>query len=121
MRKKLFDKISELNNEQSFDYIFLSGDITHQGQEFTDSHIKMIHEILELINLGPEKLLIVPGNHDLTRNPPRTELISDILKHTASTPSDFLDFTLSEQKHLDVLLSSFDQFNKFHLQLKNSE
>ena len=119
MRRKLFDKISELNTEQSFDYIFLSGDITHQGQEFTESHIKMIQEILELINLGTEKLLIVPGNHDLTRNPSRTELISDILTNTSSTPSDFLDFTLSEQKHLDVLLSSFDQFNEFHLKIKN--
>ncbi|SIR68701.1 Calcineurin-like phosphoesterase [Peribacillus simplex] len=118
MRRKLLDKISELNTEQSFDYILLSGDITHQGQDFTDSHIEMIQEILDSIKIGTEKLLIVPGNHDLTRNPSRTELINNVLTSTVPTPSDFLDFTLLEQKDLNILLSSFEKFNEFYTKLK---
>jgi len=119
MRRKLLDKISELNAENSFDYLFISGDITNQGQKYSDVHIRMIKMILETINLNVDQLFIVPGYHDLTRNPSRTELIENILGNTSQSPSDLLDTIIKEdEESLDVLLSSFQQFNEFYIEIK---
>lgn len=81
------------------------------------SHIEMTQSILESINLGTKKILIAPGNHDLTRNPSRTELINNI--NLSPTPSDFLDCTLHGMSDLDILLSSFKKFDEFYLKLKD--
>ncbi|MCU4819332.1 metallophosphoesterase [Bacillus cereus] len=118
MRRKLLDKIAELNNEQSFDYLLLSGDITHQGQDFSELHMQMIQEILSSIDLEKENLLIVPGNHDLIRDNARTDLIAEILDIASGSPSDYLDTILKEEGKLDVLLGSFNKFNEFHIKLK---
>lgn len=117
MRRKLLEKVSAIHADKSISYVFLSGDITHQGQDFTDAHIKMIQEIMVICEIAVDKLLIVPGNHDLTRNIERTEFIENIYKNPV--PSDFLDSSLNEQELLDVLLSSFDKFNDFHSKLKD--
>lgn len=118
MRRKLLDKITILNKEKSFDYVLLSGDITHQGQEFSETHIEMLKDILTSVDLGVDNLLIVPGNHDLVREASRTELIQEVLTGTHNSPSEFLDNILSDEKSLNILLSSFNKFNEFHLKLK---
>lgn len=119
LRHSFFKKITELNSEKSYDYIFLSGDISHQGQAFNETAKNLLEDLLNTLNLDSNKLIIVPGNHDLIRNSDRSELIGKIKGHEA--PSDYLDEILMESYPREILLSSFKEFKEFYELIKNEK
>lgn len=46
------------------DYIVIAGDITDQGNKNYSEPKDHIDKLLEVFNLGPERVIMVPGNHD---------------------------------------------------------
>lgn len=118
LRQMFLKKISELHTEHPYNYIFLSGDISHQGQGFNELSKKIITDILSELNLKSEQLIIVPGNHDLVRNDKRTTLIQEIKENKC--PSDFLDEILSIPEKRDILFSSFQDFYTYFNLIKGN-
>ncbi|MDQ0220975.1 metallophosphoesterase [Peribacillus cavernae] len=119
LRHSFMKKITDLHTENNYDYIFLSGDISHQGQAFNENTKKLIEDLMNTLELDTNKLIIIPGNHDLVRNSDRSELIEKIKAH--ENPSDYLDETLMVSAQKEILLSSFKEFEKFYELIKNEQ
>ncbi|MCZ8533364.1 metallophosphoesterase family protein [Psychrobacillus psychrodurans] len=118
MRNKIIEKISQISENNPYDYILLSGDITHQGGAFSEIHVDFIKKILSATNLSNNNLIILPGNHDLVRNPFRTDLIKKIYNSQDISPSDYLDEILNQTSEKEKLLSSFEDFLNFYFDIK---
>jgi len=54
---------------EQVDFVVFSGDLTHDGEktEFKVARKHLLAPILKAVGLGPERLFIVPGNHDFPR------------------------------------------------------
>ncbi|MGV7098272.1 metallophosphoesterase family protein [Bacillus subtilis] len=119
LRHKFMKKITELKSEKNYDYLFLSGDISHQGQDFNETAKNLIEDLLNILDLDSDKLFIIPGNHDLIRNSDRSQLIEEIKGH--ENPSDFLDEILMISKQREILLTSLKKFKEFYEIIKNKK
>ncbi|MFU1719519.1 metallophosphoesterase family protein [Bacillus velezensis] len=117
LRHAFLRKITELNSEENYDYIFLCGDISHHGKPFNETAKNILEELLKILDLDSNKLIVIPGNHDLTRNSDRSELIDKIKGH--ENPSDYLDEILLISKQREILLTSFKKFEEFYELIKN--
>lgn len=51
------------------DFVIFSGDLAYQGQtqEFEEARKQLLDPVLESVGLTPDRLFMVPGNHDLDR------------------------------------------------------
>ncbi len=70
MRDALIDEINELNKEQPFSFILITGDISDQNRGY-DKARELIWEIMSITGLSSKCVFIVPGNHDLDRKKPK--------------------------------------------------
>ncbi|RFB33530.1 metallophosphoesterase [Bacillus sp. RC] len=117
LRGKLLNKLSELHQEKSYDFVILTGDISHQGKGFTENQTKFLLKILETLDLTVDDLFLVPGNHDINREEERSKLINEINKD--NNPSDALDSYMENEVERSVLLKSFEAFQTFYTSLFN--
>lgn len=69
MRDALIDEVEELNNDQRFDFIIITGDISDKDTGY-DLAEDFILELIYRIEIDRKKVFIIPGNHDLSRNIP---------------------------------------------------
>ena len=77
MRKTLPDYIASL--DQSFDYIFCTGDIKEWNVAYDKTFIDYFSTICKAANIDLEHLFIVPGNHDVDiSNPERNSIIKKL-------------------------------------------
>ncbi|MGG3586024.1 hypothetical protein CN890_18415 [Priestia megaterium] len=75
MRVGFFDYLKH-HFEGKVDCLFITGDITHQGQEFTDDVYEFLNNIVIALDIDKEKIYMIPGNHDITR----TNLMGNVIK-----------------------------------------
>ena len=69
MRDALIDEVEELNNEEKFDFIIITGDISDKDTGY-DLAEEFILELIYRIDINKQNVFIIPGNHDLSRNIP---------------------------------------------------
>ncbi|MGU8456272.1 SAVED domain-containing protein [Clostridium perfringens] len=69
MRDALIDEVEELNNEEKFNFMIITGDISDKDSGY-DLAEEFILELISRIEIDKEKVFIIPGNHDLNRNIP---------------------------------------------------
>ena len=119
MRISLLKKINELNQVNPFNFVILTGDLSHQGQDFNETQINFFEEILHILNLAKEQIYIIPGNHDIKRNNDRTDLIKEIVE--SKNPSNTLDEFLQDEDKKSKILGSFDSFSTFYFNFSGSE
>ncbi|MGV8174961.1 MAG: metallophosphoesterase family protein, partial [Methanothrix sp.] len=65
------EKRTDINFALSkIDFIVFSGDMAFSGkpEEYTAAKVELLEPILKAAGLSPDKLFVVPGNHDLDRN-----------------------------------------------------
>ncbi|MFA6245929.1 MAG: metallophosphoesterase [Mucilaginibacter sp.] len=70
------NSIEKINNEQQVDLVVFSGDLIDQGgksfnspeQAFLSFYDNVIRKICSKLNIGDDKFIICPGNHDAVRN-----------------------------------------------------
>ena len=55
---------------EKIDFIIFSGDVAFSGktEEYQAAKKELFEPILKACGLGPDKLFIVPGNHDIDRD-----------------------------------------------------
>lgn len=96
--------------QQTFDLIFVSGDIAYAG----DTHDyelaqSFFSKLLMITGVSKEHLFFVPGNHDIKRN-----VSVDMTAKTIPQESiDDIDTILSDESFSAAFLSKFENYNEF--------
>ena len=84
LRKKLIDKIETYRKiNGKFDYLFITGDILHKGNQDIKEKKEIIEYLLELAKAAEceeENVILCAGNHDLKRFRARKNTLDNILK-----------------------------------------
>jgi len=80
LRRKLFDKLTEINRQQAINALFITGDITDKNAQYTDELNTFINQLLSIMGLTKDRLFMVPGNHDIARSSSRDEALLKIRK-----------------------------------------
>lgn len=87
---------------EKIDFLVISGDVSnHSTKEQYSAAVELIESIVEKYNIDKGKIIIVPGNHDLSWN------ISK--KSSVPTSTDIEDEDYNEE----IYKMRFDNFNKF--------
>ena len=111
MRQSLLKYIRQLQKENGFDMVFITGDIVYQGGKFDKEVEKFIGDILKEARVTAENLYIVPGNHDIVR----TNLRKTILEGIASRNSEQAEL---DKETLEELKKGQKKFNTFYKKIK---
>ena len=111
MRDSLIDQIKKITDDKVINFVVVSGDLVYQNASY-DSQLKnFLESIVKTCNISKENLFIVPGNHDLKRNQPRTLLLEGIRK-------DKFKF---EQDTVEQLQKDFKKYRTFFNKIKNQD
>ncbi|WP_195971403.1 metallophosphoesterase family protein [Clostridium thermobutyricum] len=78
MRDMLIKSIINKYTDKKFDFITITGDLAFRGGSYNKSLSKFILDLSTSCGVTEDNIFIVPGNHDLTRSPMRTRLITSI-------------------------------------------
>ena len=94
------------------DFIVFSGDLAYSGkpEEYQAAKENLLSPLLEACGLGPERLFIVPGNHDLDRG--AFELLPESLLHPLLR-EDEIQKWLTDEKKKNRLLEPFEAYCRF--------
>lgn len=80
MRDSIINKLKEIKADRVISFVVVSGDLVYQNGTYDSQLKKFLDSIMEICNITKDNLFIVPGNHDLKRNQPRTLLLNGIRK-----------------------------------------
>ena len=94
------------------DFIVFSGDLAFSGKEgeYEAAKINLFKPVLEATGLTPERLFIVPGNHDLDRE--EFELLPEALQKPFES-EDLVKQWLENKKKRQRLLEPFAAYKQF--------
>lgn len=106
------EKCKQLNEYESIDYVIISGDLAQSGK--TSEYESFYNDILKPLfnNLKKAKLLIIPGNHDLTYDhldvnlyltTSKKDYLKKIEKHKLF--KNYLDFFSQRKEHFSKEMS----------------
>lgn len=95
------------------DFVVFSGDVAFQGkaEEFESARRELFDPVLEILGLTPDKLFIVPGNHDLSRDHVN-EMLPEALQSPFTKEEDVQKW-LTDEKRRDRALEPFEEFTRF--------
>lgn len=106
-RSRIDERLAKL------DFIVFSGDLAHSGKkdEYDRAKQLLLDPLLEVTGLTPDRLFIIPGNHDLDTDR------FDFLPGGLATPLEEADvvnkWLAGEKKYLDTALDPFTAFRDF--------
>ncbi len=107
------ERCREISPElDKIDFIVLSGDVAHSGksEEYSAVTEHLIRPLLEAAGVGPDRLFIVPGNHDLERA--AFELLPASLTKPFTSEED-VQLWLGDEKKRACLLAPFEAYHNF--------
>lgn len=77
LRDKLIDYLSD--NKSNIDYLFITGDIADKGGQYGAEVISFLDDVMNAVEIGKSELFMIPGNHDITRDPMVERLANQII------------------------------------------
>ena len=102
LRRNIIKHISE--NNVKVDIIAFTGDIIDRDDETAFSQsIEFFKELLKICNLSEDRLVIVPGNHDMERN----EVINNMLDPEKIKMDQYVE---DNWKYLSVRMKGYSDF-----------
>ncbi|MBR0621882.1 metallophosphoesterase family protein [Bacillus pumilus] len=110
MRDKLIEYLSELKKDSNFDFLLLTGDIAHRGNDYNEDLVEYLNNMIVEIELNKENVHLIPGNHDVSRDSTRTLIIEGILK--SDNPSEKLDDL--DPKSINLIIEGQRKFFNFY-------
>jgi predicted phosphodiesterase len=95
------------------DFVIFSGDAAYHGVkiEFNAARKFFFEPILETLGLEPNRLIIVPGNHDLQRS-----VVEDLSPGKLQKPllnTDEVNYWLTDSKRLNRAMEPLEEFSHF--------
>lgn len=109
MRDSLVEKLKDISKGQKFDMVIITGDLSYQGGAYDVKLKKFIESLENVLNISPDNLFIIPGNHDLKRTQVRALAIEGTKK----------EGFIFENDTVDQLKKDFRKYNVFYKQIKN--
>jgi len=111
------------SNLEHIDFIVFSGDVAFSGKSDEYQMIKdnLFEPILNECNIEPDRLFIVPGNHDLDRT--KFELLPPSLAKPLESNSEVNKWLSDEEKRLEALkiFRNFTSFVSHYTHQENSD
>ena len=105
----LRNRVSISPDISTIDFLVLSGDITFsENEEYDTATEHLFKPILEAIDLTTDRLIIVPGNHDLDRK--RFDLLPNALLQPFTSEEQVQDWLTDDRKRARLL----DPFEAYH-------
>ena len=107
------EKRTSINEELAkIDFIIVSGDIAYSGQdtEYMAAIEQFFDPILNICDLGRDRLFIIPGNHDLNRD--EFDLLPAALLKPLESEEEIHSW-LGDDRRKERLLEPFRAFTKF--------
>jgi tetratricopeptide (TPR) repeat protein/predicted phosphodiesterase len=100
------------NDLAKIDFVIFSGDVTFSGkpEEYQAAKKELFEPILNACGLGPERLFIVPGNHDIDRD--KFDLLPAQLSKSLDSDTQAKDW-LFDSKKRKAALEPFRAFANF--------
>lgn len=105
MRISFFDYLKKIFKDK-VDCLFITGDITHQGQEYTDEVVEFLNEIVTSLNISKDNIYMIPGNHDIKR----TKLMGNVIKGLLSEDDCKKAINEIDEESFDVLFKGQQGF-----------
>ena len=95
------------------DFVIFSGDVAFAGkaEEFQAAKEQLFAPVLEVLGLPPQKLFIVPGNHDLSDQRVKKFLPPDLQKPLEN--EEQVQNWLTDEESREVALGPFKDFASF--------
>ena len=93
-------------------FVIFSGDLTYSAEkdEFDLVFNKFLNPILEILKLKPDRLFIVPGNHDLDRK--ALQFLGPELQKRLKTRERINHWLTNDEKNLNHIREPFNTFRK---------
>jgi UDP-2,3-diacylglucosamine pyrophosphatase LpxH/negative regulator of genetic competence, sporulation and motility len=105
MRISFFEYLNQ-HFKGKVDCLFITGDISHQGQEYTDEVYGFLNEIVTSLNISKENIYMIPGNHDIKRK----NIMGNIIKGILSEDDCKKAINEIDEESFDVLYSGQQDF-----------
>lgn len=105
---------------KKIDFIIFSGDVTFSGQEeeYEAAKKNLFEPLMAATRLIPERLFIVPGNHDLDRNV--LELLPETILKPFESEAQVVEWLTNDNKR-NRLLEPFSAYREFVTQYTGRE
>lgn len=106
-------KLADSLKDTSIDFVVFSGDLVFEAkskQIINEAADILFTPILEKLKLSKERLMIVPGNHDMIRSG-EMKMVSESL--SSKKKIEDLDEFCSDEEQLDASLVKFENYNTF--------
>lgn len=99
------------------DLVVFSGDLADTGQslDYEAAHDRLIEPLLQKLNLGPERLALVPGNHDVDRK--RIDRYQEGGLRAELTNSSKVAELIKDPSALGAATDRLDAWNEYHAML----
>jgi len=116
VRDKLIQDIQNRKNIHpdlgKIDFIVFSGDLAYHGkkEEFESAWQLFLEPVLKAANVSKDRLVIVPGNHDLDRD--SFELLPEPLKKPLTTHEEIIKWLDNETRRQEIL-KPFKDYTQF--------
>ncbi len=110
---RLLDDVKRKSAETAIDLIVFSGDLGATGQtvEFEVGRRKLLDRLSALTGLGPDRVVLVPGNHDVDKDAIE-EIYEDGLRSRLTSHEKLVE-TLSNDRHVSQALGRMDSWIAF--------
>lgn len=108
MRGSFLEYISKLKHK--IDVIFLTGDLTHQGNAYDSTVVTFLDEIIAKTEIDKKNVFCIPGNHDIKRSRMSDRIIESILK----SPDARKELNELDEESFKTLLSGQQPFFDFY-------
>ena len=106
-------------NNRKYDFIFITGDITHSGcsNDYSIAY-KKLEEVISTAECESKGLFLVPGNHDIIQN--RIRPVEEGLNNLIHRSELTWDNIFNENKDYEIFLDKFENYQCFINWFNNS-
>lgn len=105
-----FLKYLEENFKGKLDILFITGDITHQGSDYSSIIYDFLEGVITAIDVKKEMVFVVPGNHDIKRS----GIISNLIKGLLSENNARESINQLDQETYNALLKGQEDYREFY-------
>lgn len=109
MRDSIVDKLKEVVEKITINFVVISGDLAFQGGTYDAQLKKFLETVINICKITSDNLFIVPGNHDLKRSQMRKLLIEGTRKENFKF----------EKETIEQLQKDFKKYKTFYCKIKH--